>query len=76
MQDKRRYRTWTEDDTATTRRMSRAGYSTRSIAGHLDRDHAQVVWKMREHEILPGTNPAHLIALARVNMARRYAFAA
>lgn len=72
----RRYRPWTPDDTATTRRMAGAGYSMREIALHLDRDAAQVSRKMQEHEIRPGVSPAMLAMLARVNFRRRSRIAA
>jgi hypothetical protein len=71
----RRYRPWTEDDTATLRRMARAGYAIRAIAEHMDRGHAQIVHKMQDHGIEPGLNPLHIAALARANMRRRMAAA-
>jgi len=69
----RSYCRWTADDTATVRRMARAGYPTRAIADHMDRDQAQIVRKMREHDIPTGFSPQHLAALARVNLRRRMA---
>lgn len=71
----RRYREWTADDTATTKRMAGAGYSVREIAHHLDRDAGQISRKMQAHEIQPGISPLHIAALARVTLKRRMAAA-
>lgn len=73
MNNKRRYREWTADDTATLQRMSRAGYSDLSIADHLDRDRAYITRKRQGLKILPGINPLALAMLARVNLRRRMA---
>lgn len=73
MDEKRRYRPWTSDDTATLKRMRAAGYSTAAIAEHMDRHASYIVRKGQRHQIPAGITALHMAMLARVNLRRRMA---
>ena len=68
-----RNRTWTPDDTATLRRMARAGYSDGEIAQHLGYCRETVTRRRAAFHIERGMNLAMIAMLARVNMRRRLA---
>jgi hypothetical protein len=50
--------------------------SGHDIARIMDRDRAYIVRKQQALRIQPGISPAHIAALARINMRRRLAIAA
>jgi IS30 family transposase len=68
-----RNRTWTPDDTATLRRMARAGYSDGEIAQHLGYCRETVTRRRAASHIERGTSLAMIGMLARVNLRRRMA---
>jgi IS30 family transposase len=61
---------WTEDETATLRRMSAAGYADREIANHLKRPHKQIQRKRTQLGIPASFTKAHAMMIAR--MAQRH----
>lgn len=69
----RPYRPWTADDRAQLRSLARAGLTQAAIAEHMGRERTQVCRKMAEHGIEPGVSPAHIAALAKINMRMRFA---
>jgi IS30 family transposase len=68
-----RGRTWTPDDTATLRRMARAGYSDGEIAQHLGFCRETVTRRRAASRIERGMSMAMIAMLARVNLRRRMA---
>ena len=67
-------RRWTQDDTATLRRMASAGYSDAEIARHLGRDRRTVCDTRRRLGIQPGVPLSFRTAL--INHRRRAQIAA
>lgn len=65
-------RPWTADDTATLRRMARAGYSDAEIGTHIGRDRQWVGRRRREMGITSGFNPALGAMVARWNIRRKW----
>ncbi len=66
-------RMWSQDESATMRRMAEAGYTDGEIARHLGRDRPFICRKRNQLRIERGFSPGMLKALARVNMRRRMA---
>lgn len=66
-------RPWSQEDSATLRRMAQAGYSDGEIASHLGRDRTCILRKRQRLRISPGLPPAMIAMLARINMRRRLA---
>jgi hypothetical protein len=64
---------WTEEATATLRRMASAGYTDGEIARHLGRDRTCILRKRQRLRINPGLPPAMIAMLARISMRRRLA---
>ena len=63
-------RPWSPADTATLRRMARAGYTDGEIGRHIGRHPKCVGEKRREERIEPGQPPALRIVTARIVLRR------
>jgi len=67
---------WTQDETATLRRMVRAGYTDAEIGKDLKRDRQAVGRMRRALDLEPGQPPAFRIIAARLRLRRLHAMAA
>lgn len=63
-------REWTGDDDSTLKRMAGAGYTDAEIAEHMKRDRDLIGRKRRDLKLRPGTPPALIAAMARINTRR------